>query len=280
MSKGDDDYAVGYGKPPKHTRFRKGQSGNPSGRKPKAKPKEPRLPSLLPTAYVIRTEAERLVTIREGDRRYEITVREAVVRSLEREAMQGGILAQRTYLQYLMEEDKRVARKKRESFDFWRDYVEKARAAIARAQERGGPEPEFLPHPDDIRFGYTDLDVHFDGPMDEDQAAECARLRRLLPLLLELSLFHKEQHSFDPDDAAGSKLQFFFLLHIIVRLQLPQRMRMMSKEEEMGMINRACGSYRRQETFLRAKCAELEFPFIEFSHRFRPCSLRELQLVR
>ena len=26
------DYAVGYGKPPLHTRFRKGQSGNPRGR--------------------------------------------------------------------------------------------------------------------------------------------------------------------------------------------------------------------------------------------------------
>ena len=27
------DYEVGYGKPPKSTRFRKGQSGNPAGRR-------------------------------------------------------------------------------------------------------------------------------------------------------------------------------------------------------------------------------------------------------
>jgi len=27
-----DDYKVGYGRPPQHTRFRKGQSGNPRGR--------------------------------------------------------------------------------------------------------------------------------------------------------------------------------------------------------------------------------------------------------
>lgn len=34
MSKDDgkDDYTVGYGKPPRHTRFQKGQSGNPRGR--------------------------------------------------------------------------------------------------------------------------------------------------------------------------------------------------------------------------------------------------------
>ena len=33
----DDDYEVGYGKPPKRTRFRKGQSGNPKGRPKGAK---------------------------------------------------------------------------------------------------------------------------------------------------------------------------------------------------------------------------------------------------
>lgn len=27
-----DDYEVGYGRPPRHTRFRKGRSGNPKGR--------------------------------------------------------------------------------------------------------------------------------------------------------------------------------------------------------------------------------------------------------
>ena len=32
-----DDYEVGYGKPPKHTRFRKGQSGHP-GAGPRARP--------------------------------------------------------------------------------------------------------------------------------------------------------------------------------------------------------------------------------------------------
>lgn len=36
MSEGRS-YEVGYGKPPKHTRFKPGQSGNPKGRKPGSK---------------------------------------------------------------------------------------------------------------------------------------------------------------------------------------------------------------------------------------------------
>ena len=34
MSREEDEHeAVGYKKPPKHSRFKKGQSGNPSGRR-------------------------------------------------------------------------------------------------------------------------------------------------------------------------------------------------------------------------------------------------------
>ena len=32
MSSDDEDYEVGYGKPPKDSRFKLGQSGNPNGR--------------------------------------------------------------------------------------------------------------------------------------------------------------------------------------------------------------------------------------------------------
>ena len=70
MADDDKDYKVGPGRPPLHTRFRKGQSGNPGGRRKK------QLPALLADAL----NETVFVTI-DGERR-EITKREAIVHQL------------------------------------------------------------------------------------------------------------------------------------------------------------------------------------------------------
>jgi Family of unknown function (DUF5681) len=66
------DYEVGYGKPPHHTRFKSGQSGNPRGRPPGAK----NLSTLL-------TEAlnEPVVIAEDGGRR-KISKRQAIIKQL------------------------------------------------------------------------------------------------------------------------------------------------------------------------------------------------------
>ena len=66
------DYEVGYGKPPHHTRFMKGQSGNPRGRRCGSK----NLRTLLSEAL------NEPVTITENGRRRKITKREAIVRQV------------------------------------------------------------------------------------------------------------------------------------------------------------------------------------------------------
>ena len=66
------DYQVGYGKPPHHTRFKKGQSGNPRGRPGGSK----NLKTLLSEAL------NEPVTITENGRRRKITKREAIVRQV------------------------------------------------------------------------------------------------------------------------------------------------------------------------------------------------------
>src|SRR5688572_27285420 len=82
MPPDDDDnpvYEVGYGHPPRHTRFKPGQSGNPRGRPKNAK----NLSTLLSEALNAR------VIVAENGRRRKITKREAIVTQLVNRSVQA-----------------------------------------------------------------------------------------------------------------------------------------------------------------------------------------------
>jgi hypothetical protein len=66
------DYKVGYGKPPCHTRFVQGQSGNPRGRPPGAK----NMKTLLTKAL------NELVVVTDNGGRRKVSKREAIVTQL------------------------------------------------------------------------------------------------------------------------------------------------------------------------------------------------------
>ena len=66
------DYEVGYGKPPRHTRFEPGRSGNPRGRPPGAK----NMKTLLSKAL------NELVVVTEPGGRRKVSKREAIVTQL------------------------------------------------------------------------------------------------------------------------------------------------------------------------------------------------------
>lgn len=74
------DYEVGYGRPPKATRFKPGQSGNPRGRPKGAKS----IPALL------EGELNRKLRVREGNRERMLTKRELLVRRLVANGLQKG----------------------------------------------------------------------------------------------------------------------------------------------------------------------------------------------
>jgi hypothetical protein len=78
---------VGYGKPPVHSRFRKGQSGNPAGRRRKGEGEGAR--------KLILHEAFRLLNLREGDKVIRMPALQAVLRSQIASAAKGNGAAQR-----------------------------------------------------------------------------------------------------------------------------------------------------------------------------------------
>lgn len=73
--------AVGYGKPPVNTRFKKGQSGNPKGR---------RKATLNPATVLARALRERVV-INENGRRKTVTKWEAATKQVANKAASGDL---------------------------------------------------------------------------------------------------------------------------------------------------------------------------------------------
>jgi hypothetical protein len=91
-----DSSPVGYGRPPVHSRFRKGQSGNPSGKR--------RHGEAEPAEALIRQEVYRLLTVREGDAVTKMPALQAVIRSQIACAAKGNVTAQRALLKLVLEE--------------------------------------------------------------------------------------------------------------------------------------------------------------------------------
>jgi hypothetical protein len=93
----DEAYGVGYGKPPKHTQFRKGQSGNPQGR-PRRFPRN--LARMFEDAL-----NEKVTVVEENGRRRKITKREAIAKWLVNRAVQGDDKFLQTFLRLMGQMD-------------------------------------------------------------------------------------------------------------------------------------------------------------------------------
>src|SRR4051794_32120955 len=77
------EYEVGYGKPPRHARFKKGQSGNPRGRPKGSK----NLPTLLTEAL------NEPVVVAENGRRRKITMRQEIINHLVKRSATADLRA-------------------------------------------------------------------------------------------------------------------------------------------------------------------------------------------
>ena len=93
MSEPPSGYRIGYGRPPRHTRFTKGQSGNPRGR-PKA---------AQSLARIARRILNEKIPVRENGQRRTITRLEAMLKQLANKGISGDLRAIREVLKLPVE---------------------------------------------------------------------------------------------------------------------------------------------------------------------------------
>lgn len=138
MVKKRNDYEVGYKKPPKHTRFKPGDSGNPSGRPRKARSSNELLEQVL----------NEKVTITIRGRQRTVTMKEVLIRQLITDGMKGNQRALKAIFnretERILDEDARQAERRKYDEEFKRD-LDQIRDKIRQRQAKEAAAKQGIP---------------------------------------------------------------------------------------------------------------------------------------
>lgn len=168
---GQVNYPIGYGKPPAHSRFKPGKSGNPKGRPKGAKNRQPALNAERMKAILLE-EAYREIKVNEGSRQITVPMAQAVIRAIAVNAVKGHQRSQRLFTELVGETE----RERRLLHHQWLETAITYKVEWNRELERRarlgitGPEP--IPHPDHVIIDMRTGSVAIKGPMTREEKAE------------------------------------------------------------------------------------------------------------
>lgn len=212
---------VGYRKPPQHSRFAKGKSGNPAGRPRRDRPNTSTAAKSIQT--IILEEFRRAVKVRGNGEVTNSTAGAIVARSQFKSAVEGSAYAQERILNRLERLEELEAKRINDNNIAAEHYQDQCRMLIALACREGRPEPEFIPHPDDIVIEHG-KPIRFIGPLTPEDLQKCNETCRTRDVLLLQAALDDNRRSECPTSA--------FLLAVLLNDNLPKRMQI----EEMQMM--------------------------------------------
>ena len=106
-----DDHDIGYGKPPKWSRFRKGKSGNPKGRPKKKKAPKLNLEPESELDEIQRRVLDKQIQVTEAGERRVMKMVEVIAQAQASKAAKGHVLAQRDILKRAEDLERREKRR-------------------------------------------------------------------------------------------------------------------------------------------------------------------------
>jgi len=173
---GDDDYEVGYGKPPKATRFRKGTSGNPKGR-PRGSKKAQVLCRRDTFVRIVMEEVDRKVRVNDGNRVIEVTALQAVLRSLGISALKGSYRAQAKFIAIAKANEDEQNEGNLDAFKAAVEYKEWATQELETRKQAKKSIDDIIPHPEDIRIDPWAGTAVIVGPLTPEEKKKWAAMK-------------------------------------------------------------------------------------------------------
>ncbi len=196
----DREYDVGYRKPPRDHRFKKGQSGNPQGRPKNKRQKTPGPELSQQIKNLIMEEAYRPVSLREGDDIVRLPAMQAILRRMNLDALKGNRHAQNAITTMVQAIEDHEAQQQQELFEEAFLYKKGWNEEFERCDKAGIPRPEVVPHPDDILINVRTASVRFVGPMDELEKERWDRLQQRREEALKAIEAYERDLEDDPDN--------------------------------------------------------------------------------
>ncbi len=177
------EYEVGFSKPPSKTRFKPGQSGNPTGRPRGSKNKRRGLAEERLKGIIL-DEAYRGITVRDGHRNVTLPIAQAIMRSIAVNAARGQHRAQRLFAELLASVENANRALHDRLLDGAINYKVQWEQELERRMKFGITDlPDPLPHPDHVKVDFRTGSVHFAGPMTKEEKVEYDNLIRTKQVL-------------------------------------------------------------------------------------------------